>query len=198
MPVTSPLLVKIEKQHLRSAADLLDQGLLIVDSSNQILYTNPTAERILASISSITIESSIIKFTGNTETDKVSAFMQNVRRTPSISASTTLTIQSQNQRERPILFEINYIAQESKYFIIYFTELDFRISHRIKKAARLFSLTDREGAVLEHLAGSSTEPQIAEKLEISKNTLRTHRKNIYAKLQVKTRVELAMLITRIS
>ncbi|WP_396159151.1 response regulator [Flavobacterium sp.] len=46
-------------------------------------------------------------------------------------------------------------------------------------------LTDREKEVIQLIANECTTDQIAEKLNTSKSTIETHRKNIFYKLQVK-------------
>ncbi|MCP4167919.1 MAG: hypothetical protein GY759_18780 [Chloroflexi bacterium] len=53
----------------------------------------------------------------------------------------------------------------------------------------LHSLSERELDVLQLLPSGQTGPQIAEKLYISNNTVKTHLKNIYSKLNVTNRAE---------
>lgn len=52
-----------------------------------------------------------------------------------------------------------------------------------------FSLTTRENEILDLLAKGLRNKEIAEKLFVSPNTIRTHIYNIYDKLHVQTRVE---------
>ncbi len=54
-------------------------------------------------------------------------------------------------------------------------------------------LTPREADVLEHLRGGLSNAEIALALHISVETVRTHRRNIYRKLAVRTRRELTGL-----
>jgi DNA-binding NarL/FixJ family response regulator len=54
-------------------------------------------------------------------------------------------------------------------------------------------LTPREGDVLEHLQAGRSNAEIALALSVSVETVRTHRRNIYRKLGVRTRRELASL-----
>jgi DNA-binding NarL/FixJ family response regulator len=55
-------------------------------------------------------------------------------------------------------------------------------------------LTPREADVLEHLRAGRSNAEIALALSVSVETIRTHRRNIYRKLGVRTRRELASLI----
>jgi two-component system, NarL family, nitrate/nitrite response regulator NarL len=54
-------------------------------------------------------------------------------------------------------------------------------------------LTPREADVLEHLRAGRSNAEIALALSVSVETIRTHRRNIYRKLGVRTRRELASL-----
>jgi len=54
-------------------------------------------------------------------------------------------------------------------------------------------LTPREAHVLEHLRAGRSNAEIALALSVSVETIRTHRRNIYRKLGVRTRRELASL-----
>jgi two-component system, NarL family, nitrate/nitrite response regulator NarL len=54
-------------------------------------------------------------------------------------------------------------------------------------------LTPRESDVLEHLQAGRSNAEIALALSVSVETVRTHRRNIYRKLGVRTRRELASL-----
>jgi DNA-binding CsgD family transcriptional regulator len=60
--------------------------------------------------------------------------------------------------------------------------------------ARLARLTAKEREVLVRLAGSGTLAEIAAELFVSENTLKTHTRNIYRKLEVNSRIEVADLV----
>lgn len=51
-------------------------------------------------------------------------------------------------------------------------------------------LTSREQEVYEFIIKGNTTKNIAEKLAVGFETIKTHRKNIYRKLKVKTGIEL--------
>ena len=58
-------------------------------------------------------------------------------------------------------------------------------------------LTSREAAVASKLAGALGEADIARDLNISGNTLRSHRKAIYAKLGITSRAAFSALVARL-
>jgi DNA-binding NarL/FixJ family response regulator len=62
--------------------------------------------------------------------------------------------------------------------------------------AGLESLTAREREIADLVADRLTNPQIAEKLFLSKKTVESHIRNLFVKLGVSSRVEIARLIER--
>lgn len=68
------------------------------------------------------------------------------------------------------------------------------LSERCRQVGRDFGLSSREVEVMELIARGYTGPAIAEKLFISENTMRTHNKRIYVKLDVHKKTELLQLI----
>jgi len=54
---------------------------------------------------------------------------------------------------------------------------------------KTFELSSRETEVLEHIASGMSNSEIAEKMFVSTNTIKTHIKNIYSKLDVKNRIQ---------
>ena len=50
-------------------------------------------------------------------------------------------------------------------------------------------LSEREREILGHIAEGRTNPEIAEKLFLSPNTIKTHVSNIYRKLEVERRAQ---------
>lgn len=67
---------------------------------------------------------------------------------------------------------------------------------RKRPSAGWESLTPTEGEVARHAAAGLTNPEIAERMFISRGTVRTHLSHIFAKLGLKNRAELAREMTR--
>ena len=73
-------------------------------------------------------------------------------------------------------------------------QLADRVSKRCKRLSELYGLSSREAEVMELLVRGYSGPAIAEMLFISENTMRTHSKRIYAKLDIHKKQELLVLI----
>lgn len=57
-------------------------------------------------------------------------------------------------------------------------------------------LTNREQEVLHHLSKGYTLRQVSEKMFLSIETIRSHKKNIYLKLDINNGIQLGMWIER--
>jgi DNA-binding NarL/FixJ family response regulator len=92
---------------------------------------------------------------------------------------------------------IDHIKFDRKFrYYIYNRKLN-KIVHPARPApinVTLSVLSDREKEVIEYLALGWTNQQVADKLFISFHTVRTHRKNIFKKLNCANIVELIHLI----
>ena len=77
-----------------------------------------------------------------------------------------------------------------------------RLGHRVLRPARertpgaLAPLTAREREIAELVAAGRTNREVAEQLVLSTRTIEAHLRNIYGKLDVRSRVELARAVQR--
>lgn len=82
-----------------------------------------------------------------------------------------------------------------------FTTLEIVLAKRggeEKVATRLSPLSEREREVFQSLTQGNTDQEISEQLFISLNTVKTHLKSIYKKLEVKNRLEAATIGSRLN
>lgn len=70
------------------------------------------------------------------------------------------------------------------------------LTARLDYIAEVHLLTEREREIMELAYNKMTNPEIAEKLCISKYTVKNHMHNIFEKLDVSTRAELAALVRK--
>ena len=68
------------------------------------------------------------------------------------------------------------------------------IEESCENVIRRFGLTPREGDVLRLLARGRTSPVIQEKLFLSHNTVKTHVRHIYAKMDIHSQQELIDIV----
>ena len=77
-----------------------------------------------------------------------------------------------------------------------------RLGHRVRRPAReavegpLASLTAREREIAELVAAGRTNREVAEQLVLSARTIEAHLRNVFAKLGVRSRVELTRAVER--
>ena len=83
----------------------------------------------------------------------------------------------------------NYLLQIKKMEIKINENKTSQITTTIETEFEEFDLTEREKEVLQMISRGYKNSEIAEKLFVSENTVKTHIKNIYIKLDVKNRVE---------
>ena len=62
----------------------------------------------------------------------------------------------------------------------------------------IVGLTEKEKEVAECLLGGLSLKEIAAKLYVSENTVKTHRSNVYRKMEVSSREELAKKLSQMS
>ncbi len=70
-------------------------------------------------------------------------------------------------------------------------------SSNLEKLEKKYGLSEREIEVMELLAKRYTNPEIAEKLFVSRNTVKYHIKNLFGKLNINSRIEAAEKIEEI-
>ena len=70
-----------------------------------------------------------------------------------------------------------------------------RLSKQCTLVKKHYKLSDREAEIMEMMARGSTVPRVAQKLMVSENTVRTHTKRIYAKLDIHKKQEMLDLLS---
>ena len=180
---------------LADSLDYLQKGVAIIQGNGTILQSNKFAKRLFTQTPQIKISTGKLEFTDPGHQREFQNAQSLATATIDLDVQQEIVLRRDEAFLRPIHIDIRLVDTEfDDLFFLFITDLEIQQQINIQKATALFRLTDKEAIVLEQLSGTQTEPQIAADLDITKNTLRTHRKNIYAKLNVSSRVELAMLL----
>ncbi|KZL21529.1 transcriptional regulator NarL [Pseudovibrio axinellae] len=183
-------------EQLASSLDRLQKGVVMIQANGHILRCNEFSKRLIARVAHFKITNNKLEFTDPAHQREFQNAQNLATATIDLDVQQELIIRRDEAFLRPIHINIRLIDTEFEdLFLLFITDLETQQHIDIQKATALFRLTDKEAVVLEQLSGTKTEPNIAADLDITKNTLRTHRKNIYAKLNVSSRVELAMLLS---
>ena len=101
---------------------------------------------------------------------------------------------SENPRPSPDAVEFVSLATEPRGTEIPVRPVVDRLTKQCEAIRTTFRLSDREAEVMELVARGDTVARIAEKLEVSENTVRTHTKRIYTKLGIHSKQELSDLV----
>ena len=101
---------------------------------------------------------------------------------------------SENPRPAPDSVEFVSLATEPRGTEIPVRPVVDRLTKQCEAIRTTFRLSDREAEVMELVARGDTVARIAEKLEVSENTVRTHTKRIYTKLGIHSKQELSDLV----
>lgn len=177
----------------------LRRGTVLVNANGVILRCNDQARSLLANTQQLRINSERLEFADLNLQREFGRAQAQLRIHHHPHFTQELVLRRDEEFLRPLHLEIRRaeVKDDDLYFIL-ITDLEISFKINLHKASSLFRLTERESTVLKKLAGTLTEPQIAAELSITQNTLRSHRKNIYAKLNINSRVELALLLSALT
>lgn len=91
-----------------------------------------------------------------------------------------------------VVFARRITAAEEAAFYGLVARCTDKLNTRLMGVDEAFRLTSAEGRVLELLMGGKTAPPIASELGVSVETVRTHIRSLYTKLEVRSREALFM------
>ncbi|MCF6169342.1 response regulator transcription factor [Lutibacter sp.] len=101
-----------------------------------------------------------------------------------------LELENKNSELQNYLIQINELKEKA-------TNKTFIETEKINENFSEFGLSKREIEVLQHISNGLSNAEISEKMFVSNNTIKTHIKNIYSKLDVKNRIQAIKKISTI-
>ncbi|WP_068315068.1 LuxR C-terminal-related transcriptional regulator [Polycladidibacter hongkongensis] len=195
------LLEQINSGSLEAPANYLveqlDSGVIILTRSFEILLVNTSAKQHLNRVPSINIAGKILEVCDCEQLRPVSEAIRARLELTSLPRRAPFELKKP-ELDIDFLLEVISLSSEPPLVALKIIDPVDLTKRRLTRAELIYDLTRREAEVLRQLCSSLTEPQIAVVLNISANTLRTHRKNIYAKLHVNNRNEMLLLLSRLA
>lgn len=189
------LLNSLERQH---------KAAFVLNTRAKIVACNSQAQSMLNDADTLDVSRGILQV----RNDKAGRRLHNALmhcHGPNDLVGSPIEFAIHSNQGRPLHFEIAPFADRNGSWsgftdplvLVTITDLRADLSSKAKRLGELFDLTGRELAVAGILAASADEQVASATLDISINTLRTHRKKIYSKLNLTNRAELAALIARL-
>lgn len=176
--------------------DRYERAAFVVDSQSRLIVANENAVRLLECGADLRLRGNLIEIVENNGQRRFSDTLTALRDRSSGSREEFI-IERPSTGRRPIHMEIQKISGEDRFLVIAVDLNDTSIGP-MARLRQVFDLTSREADIARLMATPLTEAAIARSLGISTNTLRSHRKTIYAKLNVANRVDLTLLLRRLA
>lgn len=165
----------VENTLYRNYMDNSNDGYILVNERQHIIYKNEAATELIHKL----------KGTKNVQT-----FIKQITNDQQQKAKRQIQLQLLNEQYELTITNSNTIHQQQRHYLLHITKK--KNSNTI--AAKLIvqkTLTNREADVCQLLIKGYTNKEVAADLFISINTVKKHIQNIYDKLSVRNRSELA-------
>ncbi|NRG17787.1 helix-turn-helix transcriptional regulator [Rhizobiales bacterium] len=176
--------------------DRYERAAFVVDSEARLIEANEHAGRLLECGADVRLRGSFIEFAEKNRQHSFSDTLTELH-DRSTGSRREFIIERPSTGRRPIHVEIQKISGVD-HFLIIAVDLNDTSIGPMARLRQVFDLTSREADIARLMATPLTEAEIALSLGISTNTLRSHRKTIYAKLNVANRVDLTLLLHRLA
>lgn len=161
---------------------------MVIRRRREIVWCNPAARRLLAAPAPLVIRHDMLCPAAGVDIDPVDGFLDRLG-----SASSRFQVMD-TETDRGVLLTAwaDLIDGEQAAFIEFgLRELPFDC--RDSGMAEAFGLTKAECRIVDALAVMEAPSKIAERLEVSVHTVRTHIRRIYTKLKVRSQLQFMRL-----
>lgn len=198
------LMAKFELHQQKNASllQLLEQrqhGVATVDAQGRILECSTLFTRYLAQTPELRLERGILRSTHQRLDQQLSSALRTAIHQGTAAAPLRLTSNAGHRLEisvSPCTFTAEFTQglPETRAMVV-ITQLHTAASSRLKAFATQHALTPSETQILELLVAGQTVTQIVVTTSRRINTVKTHMKGIFAKLDVHSQIELLRLLS---
>lgn len=177
--------------------DRIGRGAILIDGNAGFVSANGRAEQFLSDELEVRLRDNRLELVNGAAQRALLAGLAELRGSLNgESAPVQFDLLPPASGARPIHAEM-VTVERTGFVLLMLTDLNETLITSVNHLAKVFNLTEREALIARLMASPLSETDIAASLGISLNTLRTHRKNIYAKIGVANRVELTILHLRL-
>lgn len=185
------------------ALDQTGRAAFLVDRSARVVRMNGLAESISALSDGLTVRSGKLALTSNQGRRVLQqALARRLGEDEQIASTNSMVIAVERPSgARPYLaevipfeFEVYWSTGVAATALITINDPDLRPTQSLRDWGKALGLTRGEWRVARTLVSSRDEGEVAKVLGISLNTVKTHRKRIYAKLGINRRAELTAML----
>jgi DNA-binding CsgD family transcriptional regulator/PAS domain-containing protein len=173
-----------------AALDQLDVGVLVIDRAFRVLHVNATASRILDTERALMIRSGRLWFDTRKHEAELQQLMDTgvIQSAPTSDRLTRLRVAGFSCSVSPLPEAQRF--GESPIFVVTLVRADYSGPKLMSELQTRFGLTCSEAALADQIAAGRTLSDIAGRNSISLNTVRTHLKAVFAKMNVHSQSDL--------
>ncbi|WP_420349552.1 helix-turn-helix transcriptional regulator [Pelagibius sp.] len=184
------------------ALDQIGRAAFLVDRNAKVVRMNALAESLSATADGLTVRGGKLVLDGQVQRALQQALAQRLGEDENNkpSAATVIAVERPSGARpylaevTPFEFEVFWSTGVAATALITINDPDPRPIKSLSEWGKALGLTRGEWRVARRLASSRDEGEVAQALGISLNTVKTHRKRIYAKLGIHRRAELTAMI----
>jgi DNA-binding CsgD family transcriptional regulator len=177
-----------------AALDHLRVGVIVIDRRRRIVHLNSPAERILTNDTIMTLRSGRLGFADGNVDVAVRRLVDAAFSPLGLSSSDRTWSARAGQYEVSISPLADDDALAGVEAVLVTLDSDGRTSQNLIEKLRVeFGLTSREAAIAEQIANGRTLHQIAAQNAVSLNTVKTHLKAVFGKMDVHSQSDLVRL-----
>jgi len=192
--------LRAESRALLQSLDRLSRGIVLMNESGCVLRVNCTAERMIAGQDGLHLSTNGLRATDLNESAELQRLIHGAAKTAAgagFSAGGIVTISRPSMR-RPWIAVVSPHKTENGEGLAAVLLIDPEEKPMPSWAAlaRAFRLTKSEAKIAQMLAMGMRLEEVAERLEITINTARTHTRRILEKTGVRRQADLILLLAR--
>ncbi|MDO6765057.1 alpha/beta fold hydrolase [Agarivorans sp. 1_MG-2023] len=192
-----------EKNHsLNSLLDHIPVGVILVNAQSEILLTNELAEETLQLGQGLYQKNKNLVTQQSESTELLKQYVEELSSLgPNESSSRGLPIQVNNETDvqtMVILSPVNHLQdpllERNASVVVFISPSRPDVELDLAAFADGYKLTPKEARIVNYIAQGMSPPDIADKIFVSYNTVRTQLKSVFKKTGVSSQSELASLV----